>query len=118
MFELDVLWLYENMLPHDLTGFSGLLQVRLTQNDTSTLYVTAASAGYGGASQGTIVFTPAEGRIFVSIPSDVIEDLRGTFTGGFYDLKLFPTGFAVATDNIRLMKGKVKWDLEVTDVDP
>ena len=85
----------------DLTGYTARMQIRETVDATTTIYE-ATSAG------GEITTTPLEGKVVLTI--DATDTSAFTFSTAVYDLELEATDTTV----IRLVKGKVKLDKEVT----
>ncbi len=115
IFRLAITWVDFEGNPHDLTGYGALLQVRQAKDPNSPVLLSAASPAYGEVTDGYITIIGPEGRIIVFFNSDVLEAKRNLFTKAFYDLKMFPSGFTVIQDNIRLTEGKATYTYEVTD---
>jgi hypothetical protein len=97
----------EDGTPVPLTGFSGRMQIRETQDDTTILLeLTTAN--------GRIIFEAAAevGRIDWLVGATDTETGTLDWQSGVYDFEIFED--ADADNVIRLLEGKVKVDLEVT----
>jgi hypothetical protein len=97
----------EDGTPVPLTGFSGRMQIRETQDDTTVLLeLTTAN--------GRIIFEAAAevGRIDWDVGATLTETGTLDWQSGVYDFEIFED--ADADNVIRLLEGKVTVDLEVT----
>ncbi len=86
--------------PINITGYSARMQIRASISDATTLYVSDPSH---------FTISGAAGKVTLNIPASITT--VWTFSRGVYDIELYTSG---DTTVIRLVKGKVKVDPEVT----
>lgn len=109
-------WVYEDLTPHDLGGYSAVAEIREERSDTSTLLARLATIDYPGATQGLITIDGPTGAVRLRMDSDEVEALKTNWPArrAHYDIKLFPSTLGNPEDNIRFVEGRVRFDFEVT----